>query len=244
MKVVIGIPARFSSTRFPGKPLALLAGKPMIAHVVARAQAADVGEVFVATDDERIADAVRDCAAQVCMTRGDHVSGTDRLAEAVSKMDCDVVINVQGDEPLIDPAAIKAVLEPFADEAELPMATLAHPIRDEFDLNDANVVKVVCDAAGHALYFSRSPIPFLRDEAAATPLQHIGLYAYRRDFLMKYSSLTASPLEQAEHLEQLRVLHHGYAIAVRIGDFHCLGIDTPEDLQHAEVFLRTGSLRT
>jgi len=211
---------------------------------VARAQAADVGAVFVATDDERIADAVRDCGALVCMTRADHASGTDRLAEAVSNMDCDVVINVQGDEPLIDPAAIKAVLEPFAAEAELPMATLAHPIRDEFDLNDANVVKVVCDAAGHALYFSRSPIPFLRDEAAATPLQHIGLYAYRRYFLMQYSRLTASPLEKAEHLEQLRVLHHGYAIAVRIGDFHCLGIDTPEDLQRAEVFLRTGSLRT
>jgi len=244
MKVVIGIPARFSSTRFPGKPLALLAGKPMIAHVVARAQAADVGAVFVATDDERIADAVRDCAAQVCMTRADHASGTDRLAEAVTDMDCDVVINVQGDEPLIDPAAIKAVLEPFNAEPELPMATLAHPIRDAFDLNDANVVKVVCDAAGHALYFSRSPIPFLRDEAAATPLQHVGLYAYRRDFIMKYSTLAPSLLEQAEHLEQLRVLHHGYAIGVQIGDFHCLGIDTPEDLQRAEEYLRTGRLNT
>ncbi|MDQ6987135.1 MAG: 3-deoxy-manno-octulosonate cytidylyltransferase [Mariprofundaceae bacterium] len=243
MKVVIGIPARFSSTRFPGKPLALLAGKPMIAHVVARAQEADVGDVFVATDDERIADAVRDCGVQVCMTRADHASGTDRLAEAVADMDCDVVINVQGDEPLIDPAAIKAVLEPFDGEPALAMATLAHPIRDEFDLNDPNVVKVVCDAAGHALYFSRSPIPFLRDEAAATPLQHVGLYAYRRDFIMKYSTLLPSPLEQAEHLEQLRVLHHGYAIGVRIGDFHCLGIDTPEDLQRAGEYLRSGRLR-
>jgi len=238
MKVIVGIPARYASTRFPGKPLALLAGKPMIVHVVERAQAADVGEVLVATDDERIADAVRDCATRVCMTGSDHNSGTERLAEALAGLDCDVVVNVQGDEPLIDPLAIRAVLEPFSGEMQPAMATLAHPICDEFDLNDANVVKVVCNAAGQALYFSRSPIPFLRDEAAATPLQHVGLYAYRREFLMQYQHLTASPLEQAEHLEQLRVLHHGYDIAVRIGDFHCIGIDTPEDLQRAEVWLR------
>jgi len=242
MKVVVGIPARFASTRFPGKPLALLAGRPMIVHVVERALAADVGEVLVATDDERIADAVhdytaRDCGVRVCMTGSNHSSGTERLAEAVADLDCDVVVNVQGDEPLIDPAAIRAVLEPFDAEPELPMATLAHPIRDEFDLNDANVVKVVCNAAGHALYFSRSAIPFLRDESAATPLQHVGLYAYRREFLMQYQQLTPSPLEQAEHLEQLRVLHHGYDIAVRIGDFHCVGIDTPEDLKRAEALL-------
>ncbi|MDX8391986.1 MAG: 3-deoxy-manno-octulosonate cytidylyltransferase [Mariprofundaceae bacterium] len=240
MKVVVGIPARFASTRFPGKPLALLAGQPMIAHVVMRAQEADVGEVFVATDDARIADVVRDCGARVCMTRADHASGTDRLAEAVAGMDCDVVVNVQGDEPLIDSAAIKAVLEPFTSEPQLPMTTLAHPIRSAFDLNDANVVKVVCDAAGHALYFSRAPIPFLRDEAAATPLQHVGLYAYRRDFLMRYSTLMPSPLEQAEGLEQLRVLHHGHMIGVKVGDFHCVGIDTPEDLQRAEGMLSAG----
>jgi len=237
MKVIVGIPARFASTRFPGKPLALLAGKPMIAHVVKQAQIADVGEVLVATDDVRIADAVRDCDARVCMTRTDHASGTERLAEAVADMDCDVVINVQGDEPLIDPAAIRAVLEPFDTEPELPMTTLAHPIHDEFDLNDTNVVKVVCDAAGHALYFSRAPIPFLRDEAAATPLQHVGLYAYRKEFLLHYGQLSPSPLEQAEHLEQLRVLHHGYDIAVRVGDFHCIGIDTPEDLERAETLI-------
>jgi len=239
MKVVVGIPARYGSTRFPGKPLAVLAGKPVISHVVKQAQAADVGEVLVATDDVRIADAVRDCGVRVCMTRADHASGTERLAEAVSDMDCDVVVNVQGDEPLIDPAAIRAVLEPFATEPELPMATLAHPVRDEFDLNDANVVKVVCDASGHALYFSRAPIPFLRSEAMATPLQHMGLYAYRKKFLLHYKTLSPSPLEQAEHLEQLRVLHHGYAIAVRVGNFHCVGIDTPEDLQHAEILMQT-----
>ncbi len=243
MKVIVGIPARFASTRFPGKPLALLAGKPMIAHVIKQALAAEVGEVLVATDDVRIADAVRDCGARVCMTRTDHGSGTERLAAAVSGMDCDVVVNVQGDEPLINPAAIRAVLEPFAADAELPMATLAHPVRDEFDLNDPNIVKVVCNAAGRALYFSRAPIPFLRNEAAATPLQHVGLYAYRKEFLLMYDQLPPSPLEQAEHLEQLRVLYHGYAIAVQVGDFHCIGIDTPEDLQRAEILLKDRACR-
>jgi 3-deoxy-manno-octulosonate cytidylyltransferase (CMP-KDO synthetase) len=240
MNVVVGIPARFASTRFPGKPLALLAGKPVILHVVDRALAADVGPVLVATDDTRIADAVEKSGARVCMTRADHASGTERLAEAVAEVDCDVVVNVQGDEPLIEPAAIRAVLEPFDTEPELPMATLAHPIRDEFDLNDANVVKVVCNASGHALYFSRAPIPFLRNESAATPLQHVGLYAYRKEFLSMYGRLSPSPLEQAEHLEQLRVLCHGHDIAVRVGDFHCIGIDTPEDLQRAEILIKAG----
>ncbi len=238
MKIIVGIPVRFASTRFPGKPLALLAGDPVIVHVVKQAQAANVGEVLVATDDARIADAVRDCGVRVRMTRTDHASGTDRLAEAVADMDCDLVVNVQGDEPLIDPAAIRAVLDPFDAEPELPVSTLAHPIRNEFDLNDANVVKVVCNAAGHALYFSRAPIPFLRNEAATTPLRHIGLYAYRKKFLLKYGRLAPAPLEQAEHLEQLRVLHHGYVIAVCVGDFHCVGIDTPEDLQRAEIMLK------
>ncbi len=241
MKVVVGIPARFASTRFPGKPLAILAGKPVILHVVERALAADVGSVLVATDDRRIAETVEGSGARICMTRTDHSSGTERLAEAVAEMDCDVVVNVQGDEPLINPAAIRAVLEPFEKETDLPMSTLAHPICDEFDLNDANVVKVVCNATGHALYFSRAPIPFLRNEAAATPLQHVGLYAYRKEFLLHYGQLSSSPLEQAEHLEQLRVLYYGYDIAVCIGDFHCIGIDTPEDLQRAEILLGSHS---
>jgi len=239
MKIIVGIPARFASIRFPGKPLAFLAGKPVILHVVDRALAADVGPVLVATDDARIADAVEGSGAQVCMTRAGHTSGTERLAEAVAEVDCDVVVNVQGDEPLLEPAAIRTVLEPFDTEPELPMATLAHPIRDEFDLNNVNVVKVVCNAAGHALYFSRAPIPFLRNEAVATPLQHVGLYAYRKEFLSMYGRLSPSPLEQAEHLEQLRALHHGYDIAVRVGDFHCIGIDTPEDLQRAEALIRS-----
>ncbi len=237
MKVAVGVPARYASTRFPGKPLALLAGRPMIAHVVTRALAADVGPVFVATDDERIARAAHEAGAEARMTRADHASGTERLAEAAADLDCDVVVNVQGDEPLLDPEAIRAVLQPLLHDPALPMATLAHPIRDEFDLIDANVVKVVCDAAGRALYFSRAPIPFLRDESAAQPLQHVGLYAYRRDFLMAYPSLPPSPLERAEGLEQLRALHHGHPVAVVVGDFHCVGVDAPEDLHRAEAML-------
>jgi 3-deoxy-manno-octulosonate cytidylyltransferase (CMP-KDO synthetase) len=240
MKTIVGIPARYASTRFPGKPLAKLAGRPMLVHVIEKALAAEVGEVLVATDDARIAEVATQAGVRVCMTRADHASGSERLAEAVAALDCDIVVNVQGDEPMIDPAAIRAVLEPFAAEPELPMATLAHPIVDEGDLYDANAGKVVCDAAGHALYFSRAPIPFQRRKFVAEPLRHVGLYAYRRDFLLLYSTLAPSPLEQAEQLEQLRVLHHGYDIAVRAGDFHCIGIDTPEDLARAEALLAAG----
>jgi len=236
MNIVIGIPARMGSTRFPGKPLALLAGRPMIVHVIERALAADIGPVFVATDDERIAKVVAKTDADVRMTRADHGSGSERLAEAIAGMDCDVVVNVQGDEPLIDPAAIRAVVQPFHDDAYLPMATLAHPIRHADDLTDANVVKVVTNAKGRAMYFSRAAIPFPRS-GNANALQHVGLYAYRREFLLIYPSLSACDSEQTEQLEQLRVLHHGYNIAVTVGDFHCIGVDTPADLARAEQLL-------
>ena len=236
MNIAIGIPARMGSTRFPGKPLAMLAGKPMIAHVIEKALAADLGPVFVATDDGRIAAIARSAGASAVMTRSDHPSGSDRLAEAVRELDCDIVINVQGDEPLIDPEAIRAVVKPFEDDAYLPMATLAHPLRDMNDLTDANVVKVVCNAKGRAMYFSRAPIPFPRS-AAAQALQHVGLYAYRKEFLLIYPSLDVCESEQTEQLEQLRVLHHGYDIAVTVGDFHCIGVDTPADLQRAETLL-------
>ena len=237
MKIAIGIPARFDSTRFPGKPLAKLAGKPMIAHVIERAKAANVGEVYVATDDERIAEIAREYNAEVRMTHADHNSGSERLAEAMREIDCDVVINVQGDEPLIDPTAIQAVVEPFRHDHSLSMATLAHPIQSDDDFNDPNVVKVVCNAKGHALYFSRAPIPFPRssgDGSNRTPLQHVGLYAYRKEFLLIYPGLSPCDSEQSEQLEQLRVLHHGYSIAVNTGDFTCIGVDTPEDLARAE----------
>jgi len=236
MKIAVGIPARMGSTRFPGKPLAKLAGRPMIEHVIERAQRADIGPVFVATDDERIADVVHETGAQVVMTRTDHRSGSERLAEAAGGMDCDVIVNVQGDEPLIDPTAIRAVVQPFYEDAYLPMATLAHPLRDATDLNDANVVKLVVNAKGRAMYFSRAPIPYPRS-GSFDALQHVGLYAYRREFLLIYPSLSPCEAEQTEQLEQLRVLHHGYDIAVTIGDYHCIGVDTPEDLQRAESLL-------
>lgn len=238
MKIAIGIPARYESTRFPGKPLAMLAGKPMIAHVIERAKAASVGDVYVATDDDRIAATARDCGALVCMTRADHNSGSERLAEAMRTIDCDVVINVQGDEPLIDPEAIRAVAEPFRHDHSLSMATLAHPIQSDEDFNNPHVVKVVCDAKGHALYFSRAPIPYPGNRSGS-PLQHVGLYAYRKEFLLIYPELTPCESEQAEQLEQLRVLHHGYSIAVNSGDFVCIGVDTPEDLVRAEKIIST-----
>ena len=236
----IGIPARFDSTRFPGKPLANLAGKPMIAHVIERALETRLGRVIVATDHQGIADAAIKAGAEVAMTNPDHESGTSRLAQAFADIDVDIVINVQGDEPLIDPQAIRDVIKPFAHQAELQMATLAHPIRQVADFDDPNVVKVVCNAAGHAMYFSRSPLPYPRNSEAlqdSDKLQHVGLYAYRRDFLLQYSDLTPCKAEQVEQLEQLRVLHHGYPIAVTIGDYHCLGVDTPEDMQRAEALL-------
>lgn len=234
MRRVVGIPARFQSTRFPGKPLAELAGKPMIAHVIERSKEADIGPVYVATDDMRIGEVADKFGANVLMTAPEHASGTERLAEAFQLIDCDVVVNVQGDEPLIDPAAIRAVTEPFILEHNLPMATLAHPIKGEENFKDPNVVKVVRDAKGHALYFSRAPIPYPRDASVVNALQHVGLYAYRKEFLLIYPTLTPCPAEQAEQLEQLRVLHHGYHIAVKVGDFNCIGVDTPDDLARAE----------
>lgn len=236
MKIAIGIPARMGSSRFPGKPLALLAGRPMIEHVIEKAHAASLGTVFVATDDARIAEIARNNGAIACMTRADHPNGSNRLAEAVRDMACDIVINVQGDEPLIDPAAIRAVVSPFTTDPFLPMATLAHPLRNPDDLYDANVVKLVANAKGRAMYFSRAPIPYPRS-GNSTPLQHVGLYAYRKEFLLIYPTLTPCESEQAEQLEQLRVLHHGYDIAVTIGDFHCIGVDTPADLARAEHLL-------
>ncbi|MDQ6994288.1 MAG: 3-deoxy-manno-octulosonate cytidylyltransferase [Mariprofundaceae bacterium] len=235
--IVIGIPARFASTRFPGKPLADLAGKPMLVHVIERAKQADIGDVFIATDDERIADVARTAGCDVFMSQTPHQSGSERLAEAVQDMDCDIVVNVQGDEPLIDPQAIRAVIQPFSKDTNLSMATLAHPLLRPEDLQDSNVVKVVLNAQGQAMYFSRSAIPFPRQEGVGQALQHVGLYAYRKDFLLHYSRLKECDSGSSEQLEQLRVLHHGYPMAVTVGDFHCLGVDTPDDLQRAEKML-------
>jgi 3-deoxy-manno-octulosonate cytidylyltransferase (CMP-KDO synthetase) len=235
-QAVIVIPARYHSTRFPGKPLAKLWGKPLIQHVYERAvQSRQCDRVIVATDDAGIAAAAGRVGAEVAMTRPDHPTGTDRVAEVARGLDCDLVVNVQGDEPLVDPAAIDAAVEPLAADAAIPMGTLCAPIEETADLADPNVVKAVLDAAGFALYFSRLPIPFVRDGSAeATRYQHIGLYVYRREFLLKLGDLEPTPLEQAEKLEQLRVLEHGHRIRVVIVPKASPGVDTPADLAALE----------
>ncbi len=239
-QVVIIIPARYASTRFPGKPLAPLWGKPIIQHVYERAVRSRLSSrAIIATDDERIAAAARSFGAGVALTRPDHPSGTDRVAEVAAALDADLIVNVQGDEPLVDPAAIDAAVEPLLADPSIPMGTLAAPIEAVEDLANPNVVKVVVDQAGFALYFSRLPIPFVRDGAqwrglaACGPVaryRHIGLYVYRRDFLLGLATLAPTPLEQAEKLEQLRVLEHGHRIRVVIVPTASPGIDTPEDL--------------
>ena len=236
------IPARYSSSRFPGKALVSIAGKTMLQHVWERtSQARYLTDVVIATDDERIRDAAEAFRARVVMTRADHVSGTDRVAEAASASQAQIAVNVQGDEPMIDPAAIDAaVLGLLDDEAgDTPMGTIKKRIERSVDIQDPNVVKVVTDARGNALYFSRCPIPFARDEQAVH-FKHIGLYVYRRDFLLSYPDLPIGPLERAERLEQLRALENGYKIRVVETEYESLGVDTPEDWrQVTELFEKT-----
>jgi 3-deoxy-manno-octulosonate cytidylyltransferase (CMP-KDO synthetase) len=224
------IPARFASVRFPGKALATLAGKPMIQHVYERAsQARYLTDVVIATDDERIERAARSFRAPVRMTRADHLSGTDRVAEAASGDTAEIVVNIQGDEPLIDPAAIDAATLALLDDVNAPMATLKKRIENPAEIDNPNVVKVVTALDGDAIYFSRWPVPFDRGQNAVR-YKHIGLYVYRRDFLLAYSQLPVGPLEIAERLEQLRALENGYRIRVMETDYESLGVDTPEDL--------------
>jgi 3-deoxy-manno-octulosonate cytidylyltransferase (CMP-KDO synthetase) len=232
------IPARYASTRFPGKPLADLDGKPMIARVCGRAAESGARAVHVATDDERIAQAVRKHGFQVVMTRADHPSGTDRLAEAAAQLgleEHDIVVNVQGDEPLISPALIRQVAERAA---QADMSTACHAIHDAAALDNPNVVKVVLDAQGHALYFSRSRIPYPR-EGQPPCYRHAGIYGYRVRFLRAYAALEPSPLERAEALEQLRALWHGHRIAVVVSEHEIPpGVDTPRDLEAVLRMLR------
>jgi len=230
------IPARFSSTRFPGKILAPLAGKPMLQHVYERAsQARYLSSTIIATDDQHIFDVARGFGARVRMTRADHPSGTDRVAEVASVENAEVIVNIQGDEPLIDPAAIDAAILPVAHDPDILMATLKKKIEDFSEIDNPNVVKVVTDRAGDAIYFSRCPIPFNRDGASGTTYyKHIGLYIYQRDFLLNYSSLPVGPLEQTERLEQLRALENGYRIRVVETEYESLGVDTPADLERVE----------
>lgn len=237
------VPARHASTRLPGKPLADIAGKPMVVRVMERALASGAGEVWVATDHEAVRDAVLAAGGKVLMTRPDHPTGTDRLAEvalALGWADDDIVVNVQGDEPLIDPALVTAVADALSADDGAAIATAAHPIHDLADVFNPNVVKVVCDARQRAMYFSRAPIPWARDAwadqrdvlpADLPVLRHVGLYAYRVGFLKSYSALTPAPVEHWEALEQLRALWHGYPISVmRLDGAPAAGVDTPEDL--------------
>lgn len=237
MAVAAIIPARYASTRFPGKPLASETGKPLIQHVVERvSEARRVDRVIVATDDERIAQAVRSFGGHAEMTREDHPSGTDRIAEVAERLDPDfeTVINVQGDEPEIESASIDLLVEVLASHPDCPVATLACPFRSSQDAESPDNVKVVLNERGRALYFSRSLIPFQRDpdvsaEGEPPGLLHVGIYAYRRKFLLKFADWRPSRLEKIEKLEQLRVLERGYRMAVGLVERAAIGVDTPAD---------------
>jgi 3-deoxy-manno-octulosonate cytidylyltransferase (CMP-KDO synthetase) len=235
--VLAVIPARFHSTRLPGKILADIAGKPMIEHVYRRAAAASgVHAVIVATDDERIANAVRSFGGAALMTRADHVSGTDRIAEAIGELPCRAVVNVQGDEPLIEPAAIDAAIAPLLADTSVEMSTLCRPFQSLEEFKSPHVVKVVTNLQGDALYFSRAPIPAAGPSAPSTGLPavaraHVGLYVYRRDTLLKLAAAPAVPLELEESLEQLRALAHGIKIRVVETRHIAAGVDTPADLE-------------
>ena len=246
MGFTVIIPARLASTRLPNKPLADLGGKPMVVRVAERARESGAKRIIVATDHADIAAACATHGVQAVMTRADHPSGTDRIAEVARTLnlpDDEVVVNLQGDEPLIDPALLAACAARIG--FEVPMATCAHPLHDVADVFNPNVVKVVLDKAGRALYFSRATIPWARDAFAASltvlpagyaPLRHIGLYAYSNAFLQAYPALEVSPLEQVEALEQLRVLWHGVPIAVHVTDSAPqAGVDTPEDLARVQL---------
>jgi len=237
LKAVAIIPARYGSSRFYGKPLALLAGKPLIQHVYQRAHRSELfTEILVATDDERIYDTVTSFGGNVCMT-GKHESGSDRIAGVCRNLNCDVVVNVQGDEPFITAEVLRKLVDAMHDNT-IQVATLAHEV--ESDENNPNWVKVVCDASGNALYFSRAPIPYYRDGISGY-LKHIGVYAYRKQTLLQFVQMKPSRLEKIENLEQLRLLENGISIRIVKTEYNGFGIDTPEDLKQAEELLRTSS---
>ncbi|MBQ3433907.1 MAG: 3-deoxy-manno-octulosonate cytidylyltransferase [Selenomonadaceae bacterium] len=243
MKSICVIPARYSSTRLPGKPLKDICGKPMICRVWERAsRAASVAEVIVATDDERILRAVEDNNGRAMMTRADHKTGTDRLAEVAEKFpNVEVVVNVQGDEPLIEPSLIDELVAAFVADKDLQMATVATELTDAAEMNNPNNVKVVLGKNNDALYFSRSLIPYPRNAGKSPVFKHIGIYAYRRQFLIDYAKMTPTPLEQAESLEQLRALENGFRIRVIKSSCQFIGVDTEEDLQLVnEIYRRQG----
>ncbi|MFG0323533.1 3-deoxy-manno-octulosonate cytidylyltransferase [Pseudomonas sp. zjy_15] len=236
-RVAIVIPARFGSTRLPGKPLADIAGKPMVQHVYERAlQVSNANDVVIATDDERVAEAVRAFGGKYVMTSPNHPSGTDRLAEVMREIDADIYINLQGDEPLVRPTDIESLAAGMLADAGVSVGTLCHPI-DEQEAKNPNTVKVVLATNGNALYFSRSPIPYPRDKEATSYLKHVGVYAYRRDVVAQYSTLPQPMMEHAEKLEQLRLMAAGYCIRAYIVEPTGPGVDTPECLEHVRALI-------
>jgi 3-deoxy-manno-octulosonate cytidylyltransferase (CMP-KDO synthetase) len=240
-RIVGIIPARYASSRFPGKALADLGGKPMVQHVVERAmQSRWLTEVLVATDDQRIADAVARFGGRACLTSPDHPSGTDRIAEVARGMNCDLVVNIQGDEPLLDPAVLDLAVEPLLADATIEMGTLARPMGPA-EAVDPSKVKVVVSRDGFALYFSRSRIPYVREDATPAGdrpyLLHVGLYVYRRASLLTFAGLPPTPLEEQERLEQLRALENGMRIRVVVAEDQSFGVDTPADLERVKVVM-------
>lgn len=244
MKILAVIPARFDSKRFPGKPLADLGGRPIIQWVYEATRKCPVfNQVLVATDDDRIADVVSKFGGEVTMTRKDHSTGTDRAAEVATQFpEVDVVANVQGDLPFVHSEMLQQLVAPYLQGGTPEMTTIACPIADEATRQDPNSVKVVCDQQMQALYFSRAPLPFYRQQHEAPVYHHLGLYAFRYDFLRTYTSLAPTPLEQCEQLEQLRVLENGYAIQVSLVDQPAMEVNTPEELALAQELVdREGS---
>lgn len=239
MKIICIIPARFASTRLPGKPLADVAGKPLIARVYEQAVKAKLpSEFIVAVDDERVYNAVTRIGGKAVMTRKDHPTGTDRLAEAAQNYpDADVIINIQGDEPLIDPELIDRLAQLFINDEKLMMATVKTPMLDE-EKNEPGNVKVITDKNNYAIYFSRSLIPYPRNDMGVTVYKHIGIYAYRRDFLLNYARMKPTLLEQTESLEQLRAIENGYKIKVITSEKRFIGVDTKEDLAKVNEYFR------
>jgi 3-deoxy-manno-octulosonate cytidylyltransferase (CMP-KDO synthetase) len=241
-QMVIVIPARYGSTRLPAKPLVPLAGKPMIQRVYERAKLAkSAGRVIVATDDDRILKAVQDFGGEARMTRTDHRTGTERIAEVAAHVEGEVFVNVQGDEPLLDPAAVDAAVAALLEEPAAAISTVAVPIRTPADIMDPNVVKTVLDFDDNALYFSRAPIPWVRDSAHkihARHLKHLGLYVFQRDALLEYPTLPQGELERLEQLEQLRWLENGWKIRVAEVEHDAVSVDVPEDVARAERLLQ------
>lgn len=246
MNVVAFIPARFASTRLAGKPLADIGGKPMVQWVYERAKASRlIDDVTVATDDERIIRAVRSFGGKAVMTSPGHTSGTDRIAEAARGGEGDIVVNLQGDEPLLEPDMIDSAVRPMLSDPNLLLCTIKTRITDEEEYHNPNVVKVVTDRDGYALYFSRSPIPYSKkpfNEMVGAPFKHIGLYVYRRDFLAMFSGLKPTGLEMAEGLEQLRAIESGYRIKVVETSYNPVSVDTPEDLERVRTLVSAGGI--